>query len=251
MCKKIQIKKISIPNKKLLLSYFEYLRRSVFNQSAPVNPISESRTGTMIALISKCFSAENNLKKKNKGSLLDKMYFLVNFQNCQTRVVYWGNTGKYTPSRAGPILAFPVLSQLYTEYIFQYWPGIWLWRGCFENLQQGGLLMSPLSFLITRFYKSGQEFLQVPWVIKELCSTSPSRKPLGLSARMHSVRAIVMPYHTVTLHIKFGSLDIYIYISWSAQHFRSLILSARCIAIWQRKVDALSTEVHLIADNMA
>ena len=44
-------------------------------------------------------------KKLWQYSLLDKVYFLVNFQNSQTRVVYWGNMGKYTPSRAGPILA--------------------------------------------------------------------------------------------------------------------------------------------------
>ena len=35
------------------------------------------------------------------------MYFLLNFQNCHTRVVYWGNEGKHIPSRVG---------------LFQYWP---------------------------------------------------------------------------------------------------------------------------------
>ena len=29
---------------------------------------------------------------------MDKVYFLVNFQSFHTRVVYWGNTGKYTSS---------------------------------------------------------------------------------------------------------------------------------------------------------
>ena len=55
-------------------------------------------------------------------------------------------------------------------------------------------------------------------------ATHQAGKTLGLSAcsairrqdqerssvRMYSVRAIVMPYHTVTLHIEFSSLDIYI-----------------------------------------
>ena len=58
----------------------------------------------------------NNNKKLWQYGLLDKMYFLVNFQNSHSRVIYWVNTGKYTPSRAGPILAFPVLAQLYLEY---------------------------------------------------------------------------------------------------------------------------------------
>ena len=53
-----------------------------------------------------------------------------------------------------PILAFPVLPQLYWEYIFQYWPSSRLWRGSFENSPQGGLLMSPLNFLSTRSYKT-------------------------------------------------------------------------------------------------
>ena len=41
------------------------------------------------------------------------------------------------------------------------------------------------------------------------------------------------------------------YISWSAQHFVSFIYSARSSAIWRRQVEALSREVHLIADTMA
>ena len=54
----------------------------------------------------------NTEKQLWQYSLLDKVYFLVNFRNCHTRVVYWGNTGKYTPSRAGPILEKPVLALL-------------------------------------------------------------------------------------------------------------------------------------------
>ena len=81
-------------------------------------------------------------------SLLGKVYFLVNFQNS-----HWGNTGKYTPSRAGSILTLSVLAQLYWEHIFQYWPSSRLWRGSFENLPLGWLLMSPLNFLSTRSYK--------------------------------------------------------------------------------------------------
>ena len=57
-------------------------------------------------------------KKLWQYSLLDQLYFLVNFQNSHTRVVCWGNTGKYTPSRAGPIVAFAVLAKLYWEFIF-------------------------------------------------------------------------------------------------------------------------------------
>ena len=33
-----------------------------------------------------------------------------------------GNTGKYTPSKAGPIQTFTVLGQLYWAYIFPYCP---------------------------------------------------------------------------------------------------------------------------------
>ena len=40
---------------------------------------------------------------------------------------------KYTPSRAGPILEKPVLTQLYWEYIFLYCPSRRLWCGSFEN----------------------------------------------------------------------------------------------------------------------
>ena len=87
-------------------------------------------------------------------SLLDKVYFLVNFHNSHTRVVYWGNKRKYTPSWAGPLLAFPVLAQLYWEYIFPYWPSCRLWCGSFGNSPQGGLLMSTLNFLSTRFYET-------------------------------------------------------------------------------------------------
>ena len=149
-------------------------------------------------------------------SLLDKVYFLVNFQNSYTRVVYWGNTGKYTPSRAGPILAFPVLAQLYWEYIFQYWPSSRLWRGSFENSPQGGLLMSPLNFLSTRSYKTWPRISSSAMGYKGIVyleysgatlATHQAGKTLGLSAssaisrqdqarssvRMHSVRAIVMP----------------------------------------------------------
>ena len=96
----------------------------------------------------------NTEKQLWQYSLLDKVYFLGNFQNSHTRVVYWGNTGKYTPSRAGSILVFQVLAQLYWEYIFQYWPSSQLWRDSFENSPQGGLLMSPLDFQSARSFKT-------------------------------------------------------------------------------------------------
>ena len=95
-------------------------------------------------------------------------------------------------------------------------------------------------------------------------ATHQAGKTLGLSAssaisrqdqarssvRMHSVRAIVMPkpYCHPSYQVQFIG---HIYISWSAQHFASFIYSARCSAIWRRKVEALSREVHLIADTMA
>ena len=207
-------------------------------------------------------------KKLWEYSLLDKVYFLVNFQKSHTRIVYRGNTGKYTPDRAGSILAFPVLAKLYWEHIFQYWPSTRLWRGSFENSPQGGLLMSPLNFLITRSYKTwprmGYKGIVHLEYLGATFATHKAGKTLGLSAtsvisrqdqarssvRMNSVRAIVLPKLYWTLHITFISLDIYIYISWSGQHFASFMYSARCRAIWRRKVEALSREVHLIADTM-
>ena len=70
------------------------------------------------------------------------------------------------------------------------------------------------------------------------------------SVRMHSVRAVVMPkpYNHPSYQFQFMR---HIYINWSAQHFASFIYSARCSAIWQRKVEALFREVYLIADVMA
>ena len=59
-------------------------------------------------------------KTMEKYILLDKMYFLVNLWSCHTRVLYWFNTVKYTPSRASPKLTFPVLGQLYRVYILQF-----------------------------------------------------------------------------------------------------------------------------------
>ena len=158
----------------------------------------------------------NTEKQLWQYSLLEKVYFLVSFQNFHNRVVYWGNTGKYTPSRAGPILAFPVLAQLYWEYIFQYWPSSRLWRGSFENSTQGGLLMSPLNFLSTRSYKTLPRISSSAMCYKGIMylqysgatlASHQAGKTLGLSAssaisrqdqarssvRMHSVRAIVMP----------------------------------------------------------
>ena len=58
---------------------------------------------------------------------------VVNFQTCHARVRYWANSGKYTPSIAGPILEKPVLAQLYWEYIFPYCPSRQLWYGSYEN----------------------------------------------------------------------------------------------------------------------
>jgi hypothetical protein len=58
---------------------------------------------------------------------------VANFQSCHARFGYWVNTGKYTPSRAGPILEKPVLTQLYWEYIFPYYPSRQLWCGSFET----------------------------------------------------------------------------------------------------------------------
>ena len=114
------------------------------------------------------FSHQWNTEKQIcQYSLLDNVYFLVNFQSCPTKVVYWGNTWKYTPSRPGPILAFPVLAQLYWDYIFQYWPSSRLSSG---NSPQGELLMSPLKFLRKDSIKSGKELFQVPWFIKGLCT---------------------------------------------------------------------------------
>ena len=144
------------------------------------------------------------------------MYFLVILKSSQARVLNWGNTGKYTPSRAGPILAFPVLAQLYWEYIFQYWPSSRLWHGSFENSSQGGLLMPPLNFISTRSYQTwprisssgmGNKGIVYLEYSGATLATHQAGKTLGLSAssaisrqdqarssvRMHSVRAIVMP----------------------------------------------------------
>ena len=70
------------------------------------------------------------------------------------------------------------------------------------------------------------------------------------SVRMHSVRAVVMPQPNCHPSYQVQFIG-YIYISWSAQHFASFICSARSSAIWRRKVEALSREVHLLADTMA
>ena len=42
------------------------------------------------------------------------------------------------------------------------------------------------------------------------------------SVRMHSVRALVMPYHTVILQ------TCHTYMDWSGEHFKSFSYSAQC-----------------------
>ena len=161
------------------------------------------------------------------------MYFLVNFLNSHTRVVYWGNMAKYTPSRAGPTQAFPVLAQLYWEFFFQYCPSSWLWRGSFENWPQGELLMSPLNFLSTRSYITRQRISSSAMSYKGIVYSEYSGATLA-THQADKIRQELMSgciqlepmwclNHTVTLHIKFSSLEIL----------------------------SLSREVHLIADTMA
>ena len=194
------------------------------------------RYNNVVMLLSFSFCHRWNTEKQLcQYSLPDKVYFLVNFQNSHTRVVYWGNTGKHPPSKAGSILAFPVLGQLYWEYIFQYWPSSRLWRGSIQNLPQGGLLMSPLNFPSSRSYKTWPRISSSAMGHKGIVyleysgatfATHQAGKALGLSAssavnrqdqarpsvRMHSVRAIVLPKLYCTLHIKFiGHIYIYIY----------------------------------------
>ena len=59
-----------------------------------------------------------------------------------------------------------------------------------------------------------------------------------------------MPYHTVTFQ-NCDKKTLHHYINWSAQHFESIIYSARCSATWQQKSEAQSRAVHMIADTMA
>ena len=67
---------------------------------------------------------------------------------------------------------------------------------------------------------------------------------------MHSVKAYVMPHHTVTLQ-NCDTQTLHHYINWSAQYFESLIYSARYSTIWRQKAEAPSREVQMIADTMA
>ena len=122
-------------------------------------------------------------------SLLDKVYYLVNYQSCHTRVVYWGNTRKYASSRAGPILAFPVLAQLYGSIFSSIDPpSSQFWQGSFENLRQGELLMSPIIFLSTRSYqiwpRSAMGYKEIVYLKHSgaTLATHQAGKNLGLSA---------------------------------------------------------------------
>ena len=69
---------------------------------------------------------------------------VANFQSCHARVGYWVNTGKYTPSRAGPIPEKPVLAQLHCEYILPYCPSKGLWCGSFKNSLENTLCSRSL-----------------------------------------------------------------------------------------------------------
>ena len=132
--------------------------------------------------------------------------------------------------------------------------------------------MSPLNFLSTRFYKTWPRISLSAIGYKGTVdladsvvtlTTHQGGKTLGLSAssaisiqdqtrssvRMHLVRAYCQDSYQVQF---FGHIYIYIYIyKLVSSTLCKFIYCIRFSAIWRRKVEALSGEVHLIGDTMA
>ena len=116
-------------------------------------------------------SPNNGLTKNNEVINPDKVYFLVNLWSCHARVLYWVNTVKYTPSRASPILTFPVLSQLSWEYILQR-----------TSNSEVGLSPQPITF-----EKNNQFLLILHYIFFFKAVSTNTGKTLGVTLQFENI----------------------------------------------------------------
>ena len=163
--------------------------------------------------------------------LLDKVYFLVIFKDLPCQSPQLGNTGKYMPSRAGPIQDFSVLGQLYWAYIIPYCPvrdSVVAALRIHQRVRRWSLtpqfllstrthLLWPKMTLSTMCYEGilnveiwRRNFISSPSMKKHwvwgICSQDQARS----SVRMLPNRDHVMPFHNATLHDSHITLDIFI-----------------------------------------